>query len=132
MRIPVSATLPATMFLLAGLIYAPPTFALGRAPSPAECKTKPSNPVIQGGCLVINKRLGNCVACHVIAGTSMDGNVGPALHDVQHMVSSKQVLFEQIWNPEKRTPNTAMPPFGKNRILTRQQITKIVDFLWTI
>ncbi len=132
MRTSTGAAGAGALFLLACLAYAPPTFALGRAPSPAQCKAKPSNPIIQGGCLVINKKMGNCVACHVIAGTSMDGNVGPALRNVKHMMASKQALFQQIWNPEATKPNTAMPPFGKNRILTKQQIRKIVDFLWTI
>ena len=61
----------------AGLLLAPLAMAAGHAPTPKECAAHPTNPAVRGGCIVINRALGNCMACHVIAGTTMDGNLGP-------------------------------------------------------
>lgn len=134
MRLFSRTVLPAGLLALlaAGPTWAAPAATLGHAPSPATCKSHPTDPVIQGGCLVIDRSKGNCMACHAIAGTTLDGNIGPALRDVKHMVPNKQWLFNQISDPEKNNPNTAMPPFGKDRILTKQEIQKVVDFLWTL
>lgn len=111
----------------------PPSFAApGRAPTAAQCKSKPRDAVTAGGCIVISKKLGNCMACHAIAGTSEDGNLGPPLRHVPGLMGSKQALYQQLWDPQKNNPNTAMPPFGKNRILTKKQIHQVVDFLWTL
>ncbi|MHB1566228.1 MAG: sulfur oxidation c-type cytochrome SoxX [Acidiferrobacter sp.] len=114
------------------LALAPLALAAGRAPTAQECKAHPLSPVVQGGCIVIDRKLGNCMACHVIAGTTMDGNIGPALRDLRARFPNKAALFAQIYNPTIATPTTAMPPFGKDRILTRAQIRKVVDFLWTL
>ena len=128
-----TATSAALALLVAGALYASPSLAAGgEAPSAAQCKSKPSDPVTAGGCIVISKKLGNCMACHAIAGTSEDGNLGPPLKNVKSLMGSQQALFQQIWDPEKNNPQTAMPPFGKNRILTKKQIHQVVDFLWTL
>ncbi|WP_297390306.1 sulfur oxidation c-type cytochrome SoxX [Acidiferrobacter sp.] len=115
-----------------GLLLAPLAMAAGRAPTPKECAAHPTNPAVKGGCIVINRALGNCMACHVIAGTTMDGNVGPALRDLSRRFPNKQALFEQIYDPTINDPYTAMPPFGKDHILTKAQIREVVDFLWTL
>ena len=115
-----------------GLLLAPLAMAAGRAPTPKECAAHPTNPAVRGGCIVINRALGNCMACHVIAGTTMDGNLGPALRDLSRRFPNKQALFEQIYDPTINDPYTAMPPFGKYHILTKAQIREVVDFLWTL
>ena len=115
-----------------GLLLAPLAMAAGRAPTPKECAAHPTNPAVKGGCIVINRALGNCMACHVIAGTTMDGNLGPALRDLRQRFPNKQALFEQIYDPTINDRYTAMPPFGKDHILTKAQIREVVDFLWTL
>ena len=62
----------------------------------------------------------------------MDGNIGPALRDLRTQFPNKQALFEQIYDPTMNDPHTAMPPFGKDHILTKTQIREVVDFLWTL
>lgn len=116
----------------AGLLLAPLAMAAGRAPTPKECAAHPTDPAIKGGCIVINRKLGNCMACHVIAGTTMDGNIGPALRNLRTRFPNKQALFEQVYDPTIAVPHTAMPPFGKDHILTKAQIREVVDFLWTL
>lgn len=116
----------------AGLLLAPLAMAAGRAPTAKECAAHPTGAALKGGCIVINRGLGNCMACHVIAGTTMDGNLGPALRNLRTRFPNKQALFEQIYDPTINDPQTAMPPFGKNHILTKTQIREVVDFLWTL
>ena len=44
----------------------------------------------------------------------------------------KKVLFNQIWDPTKNNPNTFMPPFGKHGALTKDEINKIIEYLYTL
>jgi sulfur-oxidizing protein SoxX len=37
-----------------------------------------------------------------------------------------------LTNEEARNPRTMMPPFGRDLILTADQINQIVDFLYTL
>ena len=41
-------------------------------------------------------------------------------------------LVAIITDETKRNPQTVMPPFGRNRILTEQEINAVVDFLQTL
>ena len=127
--------------LIIGLALAPWVWARGVAPTAAECRAHPVNPVIRGGCIVIDRKTGNCVACHVIPGTHMDGNIGPSFahfrrlfpdRRIVHAQTIKRAIFNQIYDPAVLNPHTAMPPFGKNDILTKTEIREVVDFLWTL
>ncbi len=124
-----------------GLVVAPGVWAGGRAPTAAECRSHPVNPVTRGGCIVMDRKTGNCVACHVIPGTRMDGNIGPSFahfrrlfpdRRIVHARTVKLAIFNQIYDPMVLNPHTAMPPFGKNGILSKKEIREVVDFLWTL
>jgi sulfur-oxidizing protein SoxX len=41
-------------------------------------------------------------------------------------------LRAQIWDPTARNPNTVMPPFGRHRILSEDEIDLIVDYIHTL
>ncbi len=75
--------------------------------------------------------LGNCDACHNFQGASEAGNIGPALHHVKSMMPNRKVFYAIIYNEEARNPQTVMPAFGKNHILTPQQINDVIDFMYT-
>ena len=45
---------------------------------------------------------------------------------------TKDELREQIWDSTKSNPTSAMPPFGKNEILTEQEIDQLVEFIYTL
>ncbi len=111
------------------LVLAPATAA---ATGGLDCRHPSPDPIAAGRCIALSAHLGNCTACHVIAGTSADGNLGPALHDMRRLFPNKIALFAEIYDPTILAPRTAMPPFGKYHILTRGQIRKLVDFLWTL
>ena len=44
----------------------------------------------------------------------------------------RDVLFQQIWDPTETNPYSFMPPFGKHGALTRSEINKIIDYLYTL
>jgi sulfur-oxidizing protein SoxX len=94
---------------------------------------KPDTPET-GRDIILSRKLGNCLACHSIPGLGKDnvlpGNLGPTLQNMKSMFSSKKQLRAHIWDETKFNPNTSMPPFGKHKILTDQQIDKVVDFLY--
>lgn len=82
--------------------------------------------------LAFERSKGNCLACHVIAGGDMPGNIGPPLTRISSCFADKETLKARIWDATRYNPQTSMPPFGKNRILTEQEIDAIVEYLWTL
>ncbi len=82
--------------------------------------------------LAFTRSKGNCLACHVIEDGESPGNFGPPLKAIQKKFKSKQQLRQQIWNATQFNPNTSMPPFGRNKILTEQEIDKVVDYIWQL
>jgi sulfur-oxidizing protein SoxX len=82
--------------------------------------------------LAMSRSKGNCIACHVIDGGALPGNVGPPLMSMRLRFPERAQLSGQIWDPTARNPDTMMPPFGKHLILTREEIEAIVDYLYTL
>lgn len=44
----------------------------------------------------------------------------------------KQALFNVVWDERTRNPNTIMPPIGAHGLLSKEEIDKVVDFLYTL
>jgi sulfur-oxidizing protein SoxX len=61
----------------------------------------------------------------------MPGNIGPPLVNMKSRYTEQQ-MFDQIWDATKKNPNTMMPPFGKHRVLTDDQIRKIAAYVLTL
>lgn len=130
---PVSTVL--TILLLASGISMIPVAAQAEMPSAKVCADKvnpPKDNVTIGGCLAQDQKMGNCLACHLIPGGTLPGNVGPPLIGMQQRFPDKSKLRAQIWDATVSNPHSVMPPFGRNKILTEDQIDKIVEFLYTI
>ena len=90
-----------------------------------------SPPPLPGQALAFDRSKGNCLTCHVIAGGDAPGNVGPELSDMQKHYPDRKDLHAIIYDETKRNPLTVMPPFGRNLILTDQEIESVIDFLYT-
>ncbi len=78
---------------------------------------------------------GNCLACHAMPGDASaitSANIGPPLVAMQSRFPDRNTLRRQIWDARLINPDTVMPPFGKNRILTSEEIELIVDYLYTL
>jgi sulfur-oxidizing protein SoxX len=81
--------------------------------------------------LAFDRAKGNCLTCHAIAGGDDPGNVGPELNDMKARFPDRKDLVAIVTDETKRNPQTVMPPFKRNLILTDQEIESIVDFLYT-
>lgn len=86
----------------------------------------------EGQSLAFDRAKGNCLSCHDIKGGDLPGTIGPALKDIKSKYPDRSDLVAILTDETKRNPQTAMPPFGRNRILTEQEIDAIVDFLQTL
>jgi sulfur-oxidizing protein SoxX len=81
--------------------------------------------------LAFDRGKGNCLTCHDIKGGDAPGNVGPPLADMKTRFPDRKELTAIVFDETKRNPQTVMPPFGRNLILTDGEIEAIVDFLYT-
>jgi sulfur-oxidizing protein SoxX len=88
--------------------------------------------VTEGQKLAFDRGKGNCLTCHEIKGGDLPGTIGPALKDIKSKYPDRNDLVAILHDETKRNPQTVMPPFGRNRILTDQEINAIVDFLQTL
>ena len=86
----------------------------------------------QGRALACERRKGNCLACHLIEGGELTGNYGPPLLMMKARFPDREVLRAQIWDASIHTPSTRMPPYGRHRILTEDEIDLVVDFILTL
>jgi sulfur-oxidizing protein SoxX len=86
---------------------------------------------LPGQALAFDRAKGNCLTCHDIKGGDAPGNVGPPLADMKQRFPDRQELVAIIVDETKRNPSTVMPPFGRNLILSKDEIDSVVDFLYT-
>lgn len=83
--------------------------------------------------LAFDSAKGNCLACHAmptIPDAEAAGTLGPPLIAMQMRYPDKALLRAEIRNAMISNPDTVMPPFGKNKILTEKEIDKITDFVY--
>ena len=86
----------------------------------------------EGQKLAFDRGKGNCLTCHDIKGGDLPGTIGPPLKDIKSKYPDRKDLVAILTDETKRNPQTVMPPFGRNLILTEQEINAIVDFLQTL
>ena len=85
----------------------------------------------EGQKIAFDRGKGNCLTCHDIKGGDLPGTIGPQLKDLKAKYDRNE-LIAIVTDETKRNPQTVMPPFGRNRILTEQEINAVVDFLQTL
>lgn len=106
---------------------------------------KPGDPA-QGRKLAIDRKLGNCLACHSlpIPEQQFHGETGPDLAGVGSRLTPGELRLRVV-NPKLANPDTMMPAFyrvaGLNRvmkdfagkpILTAEQVEDIIAYLMTL
>jgi len=99
---------------------------------PATAADAAGSVIEKGKAVSFDRKLGNCLACHAIADGELPGNIGPPLMYMQQRFPDRSQLRAQIWDPTVRNPDTVMPPFGRHRILSDNEIDLIVDYLHTL
>ncbi len=86
-----------------------------------------------GKLIAFDRSKGNCLACHAMPSQPdavAAGTIGPALINMKLRYPDKAVLREHIYDEMRFNPNTAMPPFGLNKILTPHEIDEVTDFIY--
>jgi L-cysteine S-thiosulfotransferase len=86
----------------------------------------------EGERIAFDRGKGNCLTCHEIKGGDLPGSIGPPLKDIKSKYPDRNDLVAIVSDETRRNPQTVMPPFGRNRILTEQEISAVVDFLQTL
>ncbi len=81
--------------------------------------------------VTFGRKLGNCLACHMIPGGNLPGTIGPPLLAMKARFPNKADLREQIWDASINNPHSIMPLFGKHQALTEKQIDQITDFIYS-
>lgn len=83
--------------------------------------------------IALDRGKGNCLACHEMPSlreNDQPGNLGPPLVSIKGRYADRAILRQRVWDETKFNPNTSMPPFGKHRILTEEEIDHVVEFLY--
>ena len=94
--------------------------------------TAQSSDIEEGKKLTFDRKKGNCLACHMMDDGELAGNNGPPLIAMKARFPNKQDLFDQIWDPTENDPNSFMPPFGKHGAISKTEINKIIEYLYTL
>ena len=108
--------------------------ALGTAASAAEepPSTAEADRLARGKAIAFDRNAGNCLSCHMMDDGELPGNSGPPLIQMQLRFPDREVLRQQIWDPRIRNPDTVMPPYGANLILTEEELDLLVDYVLSL
>ncbi len=86
----------------------------------------------KGKKLAFDRKKGNCLACHLIEGGNLAGNIGPPLVAMKARFPDYEKMKAQIADPRVNNPNSIMPPFGPHAVLTKKEIELISQFVYTL
>ena len=101
------------------------------SPALAE-EEKASTAIEKGKAVAVDRKKGNCLACHAMDDGALPGNIGPPLVSMKLRYPDKSKLHEQIWDATKRNPNSIMPPFGRHQMLSEEEIDNITEYVYTL
>lgn len=88
--------------------------------------------ITKGKELAFDRKKGNCLACHEIAGGDLAGNIGPPLVAMKARFPDYNKLKDQIADARKNNPNTIMIPFGPHSVLSSGEIELVAQFIYTL
>ncbi len=117
----VAGTIVSTALLFSSLVF------IGTTVANADEKT-----IAEGKKIAFDRKKGNCLACHMVADGSLPGNIGPPLIAMKARFPDRAVLRAQIWDASVKNPTTFMPPFGKHKILSEDEVDKVTDFIHSL
>ena len=119
------------VYLSRSIIFSLISFSSTYALSKGTLETETTR-VEQGEKLAFDRKRGNCLACHTIGVGTMPGNLAPPLFAMKERFPNPQKLTQQISNSLLSNEDSIMPPFGLHGLLNEDQISKIVDYLYTL
>lgn len=86
----------------------------------------------RGRAIAFDRNAGNCLSCHMMGDGELPGNSGPPLLQMGLRFPDRDVLRAQIWDATVRNPASVMPPYGRNLILTEEEIDLVVDYVLSL
>ncbi|MBT5966558.1 MAG: sulfur oxidation c-type cytochrome SoxX [Gammaproteobacteria bacterium] len=99
----------------------------------AACTTTPTQQrLTKGEKISFQRSKGNCLACHIIEEGEDPGNIGPVLVNMRQKYPDKEQLRAIIWDASAFNAQSSMPPFGRNKILSPEDLDLVVDYIWSI
>jgi sulfur-oxidizing protein SoxX len=104
---------------------------LGFAPTIASAD-EAADDLAKGKEIAFDRKKGNCLACHEIAGGSLAGNIGPPLIAMKARFPDYDKLRSQIYDARVNNPNTIMIPFGPHAVMTDKEIDLVTNFIYTL
>jgi len=106
--------------------------SLALTPVVATAAEEALSEIEQGKRLAFDRQKGNCLACHMIAGGDLAGNIGPPLIAMKARFPDKEKLRAQIYDARIANPNTIMIPFGPHGVMTDKEIDKVLEFVYSL
>ena len=99
---------------------------------PASAADGASSVVEKGKAVSFDRKKGNCLACHAMGDGTLPGNIGPPLTAMKARFPDKAKLRAQIWDATVLNPNSIMIPFGRNRVLSEEEIDQVIEYVYTL
>ena len=100
--------------------------------APAIAVADEAAEIAAGKKISFDRKKGNCLACHMIEGGDLPGNIGPPLVAMKARFPDKAKLRTQISDARINNPNTIMVPFGPHAVLTEDEIDKVTTFIHSL
>lgn len=99
---------------------------------PVTSQAAEASVIAEGKKIAFDRKKGNCLACHMIEGGTLPGNIGPPLVAMKARFPDKSKLRAQIWDARTANPNTIMIPFGPHEVLSKGEIDKVVEYIYSL
>ena len=100
--------------------------------APDQAKAEAPDDLERGKAIASDRNAGNCLSCHMMGDGELPGNSGPPLLQMRLRFPDRAVLRAQIWDATVRNPDSVMPPYGRNLILTEEEIDQVVDYVLSL
>jgi len=99
---------------------------------PAEAKKEVPPAEMDPLKIMTNSNIGNCTSCHAFPQKPeiVAGDIGPPFVDMKHRFPDFAKLTAAIQDQRALNPNTIMPPFGRNKVLTPEQIDAVAHYIY--
>lgn len=103
------------------------------APAPAAVAKKEAKPVeLNALKIMTDPNIGNCTACHAIPADHalVAGDIAPPFVGMKIRFPDIALVRAAIHDQRALSPDTIMPPFGRNKILTPEQIDSVAQYIY--
>lgn len=104
----------------------------GVAMPPQAAHAADAETIKLGKQVAYDRKKGNCLACHMMGDGESPGDLGPPMVAMKARFPDRAKLRAHIYDPMQSNPGTRMPPFGKHRIISEQELDAIVEYLYTL